>query len=215
MPTTMQARALATREKILREATRLLALKGYHDTKLDEVLRGAGVTTGAFFHHFASKEEMALAAMEWYTEERRHELAQIEQGLRTDASDDPLESVFRWLDATQERFRRRMESNQAGCIFGNLTSELADTHEGFREHLAEALDRMALDFKPRLDAAARHHCPGRRPNTFALARYIIAVLEGSILLARVHQEPRFVARHFQFLKEYLRHAIQSSKLGEE
>src|SRR5262245_63563075 len=104
MPAAKQARALLTREKILREATRLFTLKGYHDTKLDEVLRGAGVTTGAFFHHFQGKEELAFAVMDWYTEERRHELTQIEQGLRTTESDDPLEAVFRWLDATQERF---------------------------------------------------------------------------------------------------------------
>ncbi len=38
MQATRQARALLTREKILREATRLFTLKGYHDTKLDEVL---------------------------------------------------------------------------------------------------------------------------------------------------------------------------------
>jgi TetR/AcrR family transcriptional repressor of nem operon len=207
MPAAKQARALLTREKILREATRLFTLKGYHDTKLDEVLRGAEVTTGAFFHHFRGKEELAFAVMDWYMEQRRHELAQIEQGLRTAGSDEPLDAVFRWLDATQERFRRRMERNEAGCIFGNLTTALSESHEGFRQRLAEAFDRMALDFKPRLDAAVRYHCPGRRIDTLALARYIVAVLEGSILLARANQEPRFVARHFQFLKEYLQHTF--------
>ena len=38
MQATKQARALVTRERILQEATRLFALKGYHDTKLAEVL---------------------------------------------------------------------------------------------------------------------------------------------------------------------------------
>jgi TetR/AcrR family transcriptional repressor of nem operon len=208
MQATKQARALITREKILQEATRLFTLKGYHDTKLDEILRAAGVTSGAFFHHFRSKEELAFAVMDWYTEQRRHELTQIEQGLRPAASADPLESVFRWLDATQERFRRRAARQEAGCIFGNLSTALSDTHAGFRERLAEAFDQMALDFKPRLDAAARQLCPQRRLDTLALARYIVAVMEGSILLARANQEPRFMARHFQFLKEHLRHAFQ-------
>jgi TetR/AcrR family transcriptional repressor of nem operon len=209
MQATRQLRALRTREKILREATRLFTLKGYHDTKLDEVLRAAGVTSGAFFHHFGSKEDLAFAVMDWYLELRRHELTQIEQGLGKAASDDPLAPVFRWLDATQERFRRRAERNEAGCIFGNLSTALADTHDRFRQRLADAFDQMALGFKPRLDVAARQCCPGRRLDTLALARYIIAIIEGSIILARAHQEPCFMARHFQFLKDYLRQTFQA------
>jgi TetR/AcrR family transcriptional regulator, transcriptional repressor for nem operon len=209
MKATRQPRALATREKILREATQLFTVKGYHGTKLEEVLRAAGVTTGAFFHHFRSKEELAFAVLDWYTEQRRHELDQIEGGLRPAASDDPLEPVFRWLEATQQRFRRRAERKEGGCIFGNLSAALCDTHDGFRERLAAAFDQMALDFKPRLDEAARQCCPERRLDTLALARYIVAVIEGSILLARAHQDSRFMARHFQFLKEYLRQAFHS------
>ncbi len=213
MQATKQARALVTRERILQEATRLFTLKGYHDTKLAEVLEAAGVTSGAFFHHFQSKEDLAFAVMEWYTEQRRHELNRIEQTLRPAASDDPLEPVFRWLDATQERFRRRAARNEAGCIFGNLSTALSETHDGFRERLAAAFDQMALDFKPRLDAAARQCCTKatttRRLDTLALARYIVAVIEGSILLARANQDARFMGRHFQFLKEYLRQTFQA------
>src|SRR5262249_5878867 len=83
MQTTKQARALVTREKILQEATRLFTMKGYHDTKLDEVVKAVGLTSGAFFHHFHNKEELAYAVMDWYLEQRRHELHQIEQGLRS------------------------------------------------------------------------------------------------------------------------------------
>jgi TetR/AcrR family transcriptional repressor of nem operon len=203
MQTTKQARSLITREKILQEATRLFTLKGYHDTKLDEVVRAVGLTSGAFFHHFRSKEDLAFAAMEWYLEQRRHELNQIEQGLGA-AQSDPLEAVFRWLDATQERFRRRAERKEAGCIFGNLSTALCDIHDGFRERLAQCFDAMALDFKRRLDAVAQKYRPGQRVDTLALARYIVAIIEGSIILARANQDPRFMARHFQLLKEHLR-----------
>lgn len=202
MQAAKQARAVATREAILRAATGLFTRKGYHDTKLDDILKAADVTTGAFFHHFRSKEEVAFAAMDWYLAERRRELIQIEQGLRKTNDDEPLAAVFRWLDATQERFRQRAERREAGCIFGNLSTTLCETHEGFRQRLAESFDQMALDFKPRLDVAAR--ACGKRIDTMALARYLIAVLEGSIVLARAHQEPRLLAKHFQFVKEHLR-----------
>jgi AcrR family transcriptional regulator len=67
-------RALATREKILKAAARLFALKGYHDTKLEEVRHAAKVTTGAFFHHFGSKEDLGFAVLDRHMERRRQEL---------------------------------------------------------------------------------------------------------------------------------------------
>jgi len=58
-----QPRALETREKILQAAARLIALKGYHDTKLEEVLDTAQVTKGAFFYHFHDREDLGFAVL--------------------------------------------------------------------------------------------------------------------------------------------------------
>jgi AcrR family transcriptional regulator len=71
MKVVRQPRAVETREKILGEAARLFALKGYHDTKLEEVLKSARVTTGAFFHHFGSKEELGFAVGSCWRGSRR------------------------------------------------------------------------------------------------------------------------------------------------
>ena len=73
-----QPRAVETREKILGEAARLFALKGYHDTKLEEVLKAAQVTTGAFFHHFSSKEDLGFAVIDRHMEKRRRRLSSNE-----------------------------------------------------------------------------------------------------------------------------------------
>src|SRR5260370_17792021 len=81
MRAVQQPRALATRERIARAAARLLALKGYHDTKLEEILAAARVTTGAFFHHFRGKEDLAFAVIDRHMRKRRHHLDPIEQTL--------------------------------------------------------------------------------------------------------------------------------------
>ena len=61
-----QPRALATREKITRAAAGLFALKGYHDTTLEEVRHAAEVTTGAFltlrFHATLESEHSLMAS---------------------------------------------------------------------------------------------------------------------------------------------------------
>ena len=56
-----QARPTA-RTKLLDAALRLIRTKGYAATAIDDLCHAAGVTKGAFFHHFRSKEELAVAA---------------------------------------------------------------------------------------------------------------------------------------------------------
>ena len=201
-----QPRAHATREKILRQAAQLFALKGYHDTKLEEILQDAAVTTGAFFHHFQSKEDLGFAVLDRHMEKRRQLLDQIEKDLP--AADDaaPLEQVFRRLDAIAEMVRQRAHA-KGGCIIGNLSTALSDTHEGFRKRLGECFEQMALEFKPHLDAAVKAHGPKEHVDTRELARYIVAVIEGSIMLARTFQDRRMLRRHFDHLKRHLREIL--------
>jgi len=201
-----QPRALRTQDKILAQAARLFALKGYHDTKLDEVLHAAHVTTGAFFHHFGSKEDLGFAVIDRHMQKRRRLLEQIEKRLPPPDEDNPLQQVFRRLDAIQEMIRRR-EKHKGGCIIGNLSTALSDTHDGFRQRLAECFDEMAREFQPPLDAAAQKFCPRRRVDTRALARYLVAIVEGSIMLTRTQQDHHMIARHFEYVKEYLRQTL--------
>ena len=56
-PKTPNARA-----KLLRAALGVIRVKGYSATSVDELCAAAGVTKGAFFHHFATKEALAVAA---------------------------------------------------------------------------------------------------------------------------------------------------------
>jgi TetR/AcrR family transcriptional repressor of nem operon len=197
-----QSRALETREKILGEAARLFALKGFHDTKVEEILRLARVTSGAFFHHFNSKEDLGFAVIDRHMEVRRRQLDEIEQGLPPLDGDDPLQRVFRRLDAIQEMVRRR-EQSKGGCVIGNLSTALCDTHEAFRQRLARCFDEMALEFKPHLDAAAQKYCPARLPDTWDLARYIVAMIEGSIILTRARLDHQAMTQYYTFLKSHL------------
>jgi TetR/AcrR family transcriptional repressor of nem operon len=57
----LQDRARRTRERILETAAAAFARDGYGGTSLNELVRASGLTKGAFYFHFASKEELALA----------------------------------------------------------------------------------------------------------------------------------------------------------
>ena len=53
-----------TRSDILQAAIRLFSLHGYFQTSTSDILEAANISKGAFYHHFKSKEELALAALE-------------------------------------------------------------------------------------------------------------------------------------------------------
>ncbi|HEV3260845.1 MAG TPA: TetR/AcrR family transcriptional regulator [Gemmataceae bacterium] len=209
MKAVKQPRALATRDRILAEAARLFALKGYHDTKLEELLSAAEVTTGAFFHHFGSKEDLGFAVLDRHMGKRRQLLDEIEGRMPPPPVDDALGHVFRRLDAIRVMVRQR-EHRKGGCIIGNLSTALSDTHDGFRRRLAECFDEMALEFKPHLDAAVQMAGRGLRVDTRALAQYIVAIIEGSIMLTRTQQDKQMMTYHFDYLKEHLRQSLKAS-----
>lgn len=57
-------RGQATRDEIIATAKRLFSEHGYHATGLSDIQAATGLTKGAFYHHFSSKEDLALAVLE-------------------------------------------------------------------------------------------------------------------------------------------------------
>jgi AcrR family transcriptional regulator len=69
-----QARALATRERLLEAALQVLHERGYADTTTTAVCEQAGASRGAQLHHFPSKAELVLATIEHLASKRAGEL---------------------------------------------------------------------------------------------------------------------------------------------
>jgi TetR/AcrR family transcriptional regulator, cholesterol catabolism regulator len=61
--------SVRTKASLIRAATALLSEKSYDDTSVDDIATAAGVTKGAFYHHYAGKEELVLALQEHLLDE--------------------------------------------------------------------------------------------------------------------------------------------------
>lgn len=180
---TKSAKGTATRDQILDAAERLMHLRGYHCTSLDDVLRESGVGKGNFYYHFKSKEDLGYAIID-----------RVVQGFtaRTldpafaDEGDAPVRQIFAFLDRVLETQRRR--NCVGGCPMGNLASELSDVHEGFRQRLA----RIFIQWRTKLaEALARGQAGGElRPNfdPAGAAQFLVAALEGAILMTKVTRD---------------------------
>ena len=211
MRTVKQPRAIKTRDRILREAARMFALKGFHDTKVDEIIKAAEVTSGAFFHHFKGKEDLGFAVIDHHMEERCRVLDQIEKSLPTDGNNDPLDRVFRRLDAVCEMVVRR-RNRKGGCLIGNLSTTLSDTHPAFRKRLGKCFDEMAEEFRVHLDEAVADRGLSGDQDTWEMARYIVSVIEGAIMLTRTHRDVDLIQRQIHHLKEDIKRLFQAEEV---
>jgi TetR/AcrR family transcriptional repressor of nem operon len=55
-----------SKTRILDAALHVIRAKGYTATRIEDICEAAGLTKGSFFHHFKSKEDLALAAAEYW-----------------------------------------------------------------------------------------------------------------------------------------------------
>jgi TetR/AcrR family transcriptional repressor of nem operon len=195
---TKSQKGAATRDQILNAATRLIHVQGYQSTSLDDVLRESGVGKGNFYYYFKSKEELGYAIIDRITR------AFVERALApafADTEADPVAQIHAFLERAVETQRQR--NCVGGCAMGNLACELSDVHEGFRQRLAALFDAYRSHLA---EAIRRGQRSGRlRADTDAsrVARFLVAGLEGAILLGKVTRDITVMEGCVEELKEHL------------
>lgn len=195
---TRSARGAATRDQILDAASRLIHLRGYHCTSLDDVLRESGVGKGNFYYYFKSKEDLGYAIIDRAIREF------VERTLEpafADPDGDPLAQIHAFLDGILARVRAR--NGVGGCPMGNLACELSDVHEGFRQRLAEVFVAWRRRLAETLVRAQQRQRLRADADAAALAQFLVAALEGAILMAKVTRDVTALERSVAELKRHL------------
>ena len=188
----------STREAVIEAATRLIHLKGYQSTTLDDVLGASGVGKGNFYHYFKSKEDLGYAILDRVVD------AFITRGMEPCFEDpDPprLEQIRCFLGRVRNALHERNCSG--GCLFGKLAAELADVHEGFRARLSGLFARWHARLTQALtEAQTRGEVSGEcRPE--AVAHFLVASLEGAMLLTKLTKDIAVMDRCVEEMTHYL------------
>jgi TetR/AcrR family transcriptional regulator, transcriptional repressor for nem operon len=168
------------RSRFLDVAADLFQNQGYCASGMQLIFEKAGVTAGAFYHHFESKKDLALAVIE---ERVAAEVENLWMKPVREAS-TTLEGVTKAFKsiATQLEERRAVR----GCPLNNLTLELAFADANFQASLALIFDRWQQE----IEAKLKHDMDEgalERTKPALLAAYIIAVYSGAMALCKVHQ----------------------------
>jgi TetR/AcrR family transcriptional regulator, transcriptional repressor for nem operon len=193
---TKAAMAEASGRKLLDAAVHVIRSKGYSAARVEDICAEAGLTKGAFFHHFAGKEACAIAAAAHFA---------ANADIWFDAAPyrrlpDPRARVLGYVD-----FRKAILSNelpQFTCLLGTMVQEAYDSHPAIRA----ACDRYISEHAARLSAdlaeAKARYAPDATWTPESAALYSQAVLQGAFILAKARRGPQVAADCLDHLRRY-------------
>ena len=127
----------ATRQKLLDAAQALIFDHGFSATSVDKVIERAGVTKGAFFHHFKSKAELGRAVIARHAE---RDMAHCDRTLARaeKLSGDPLQQALIFVGLLQEE-AEELANPVPGCLFASYLYQRLEFPEDVAETTAETL----------------------------------------------------------------------------
>jgi TetR/AcrR family transcriptional regulator, transcriptional repressor for nem operon len=192
-----------SKEKLVRAARNLMLAQGYPVTSVDDIIEAAGVSKGSFYHHFDSKEELALTAM--------HEFL-------ADGAALMMNGPFRNIADPRKRaiaFLKHVESVTTrlwnhGCLLVMFSVELAGTSRRVREEtsavLLSLIDKVGAILRPLTKEGG-----GTMPMTAsAMANMYMAVIDGSLVYARATGDSNCIARNLKTFRQQIEAAGKST-----
>jgi TetR/AcrR family transcriptional repressor of nem operon len=188
-----------TKLKLLDAGITLMRSRGYSATTVDEICAEAGVTKGAFFHYFKSKDDLARNSLNHFFEGKVQDYN--EAPFRK--LPDPLERVFGRLDYLKETGGDRSHVTK-GCLIGVFAQELAFTNPGLRDICQQFFSRIAQDFARDLAAAKAAHPAAVEFDPLAVAQSYVALMQGSLLMAKTAGNNEVVRQNVDQYATYLK-----------
>jgi TetR/AcrR family transcriptional regulator, transcriptional repressor for nem operon len=186
-----------SKTKLLDAALQVIRAKGYAATTVEDICHQAGVTKGSCFHHFKSKDDLALSATaHWEVmTERFFAAAPYHQ------ASDPLDRLLGYVE-----FRGAILAGELPdytCLLGTLVQETYATHPDIRAACDRGMSRHIAELTRDVAAAKKLYAPKARWSPESVGYLIQSVLQGSFVLAKAKQSPTVVHENLAHLRRYL------------
>lgn len=185
------------RARLIEAARGLVRHRGFAATSVDDLCAAAGVTKGAFFHHFASKEALGVALIDDWTEMTGVMFASHPYNFLP----DPLDRVFAYLDLRRSILDQPLP--EFSCVAGTTVQEAYETSPPMRAAAERSIRSGFNHVLPHLrEALAAHPVPGVTAES--LAQQFQVATQGGIILAKALNEAAPARAAFDHLERYLR-----------
>lgn len=194
-----------SRELLLEAATELIRTNGYTSTTVDNLCEKAGLSKGTFFHNFSSKEDLAVAAANRWSE-------MTSEFFRTAPYQQHKDPFDRFLGYV--KFRKdilRGELAEFTCLVGTMVQEVYSSHPEINDACFQSIFKHAENLEADIEAARKLYAPKAKWTTKSLALHTQAVLQGAFILAKASGDVKIAAESVEHLENYI-HLLFSKQI---
>ena len=183
------------RAAIIETAARLMYQRGVRATSLNDILEATGSGKSQLYHYFAGRSELLAAVVEYQLQDILGDQASYEL--------DTWKGLRAWLDSL---VARQQEQGFSGCPLGSLVAELLTEDDRLRDTVAAAFAHWESALQLALERMRETGRLGRSAQHAALARNLLAAIQGGYLLSSVHQDAHPMREALDAAYEQLRAA---------
>jgi TetR/AcrR family transcriptional regulator, transcriptional repressor for nem operon len=185
-----------TRERLLQAASREVYRSGFQSASLEAILAATGVTKGALYYHFDSKEALGYAIVEEIIapDLRGKWLGPLQGGK------DPIDTLIGIVQGESVR----PEDVRGGCPLNNLAQEMSPLDEGFRKRLALVFHAWQEGVAAALREGQTRGRVRRDAEPADAAGFLIAMVEGYVSLAKNAQDAKVMKAGIRNIVDWLR-----------
>jgi len=185
-----------TRQKLLEVAADEIYHVGFQAASIGEILKKAGVSKGALYHHFPNKQDLGYAVVdEVFAAGYWQEWGPILK------AEDPVGAMVQLI--RDHHGRMQGDALTCGCPINNLAQEMSPLDEGFRVRIQGIFDRWREGLAAALVRSQEKGILRANVQPRPTAAFIVASLQGAILMAKNAQDRDLFNESVQGVLEYL------------
>lgn len=186
-----------SRTRLLDAALNVFRARGYTATRVEDICAAAGLTKGSFFHHFKTKDELAIAAAGRWTEVT----GELFRNADYHTPEDPVDRVLGYIEFRKQLLRGSLA--EYTCLLGTLIQEVYDTNPPIRIACEQSIASHVATLTGDIEAARSFHAPRASWNAESLALHMQAVIQGSFIIAKARYGADPAAESIDHLKRYV------------
>ncbi|NES19241.1 MAG: TetR/AcrR family transcriptional regulator [Symploca sp. SIO3E6] len=196
------SKAEETKNRIIQQAANLFNQQGYAGSSMSDIMAATGLKKGGIYNHFASKDELAIAAFDFAAQQASQRYLWALKGKRGAIA--RLKTIIHTFSTSPDEF-----SIKGGCPLLNTAIESDDTHPVLREKTQTAMYQWRNLIHQIVKKGIEREEIQPKVDPDAVATILISTMEGSLMLTRLYGD----RIHMQRAKEHLDHYVEGLQVS--